>query len=126
MPTRKPRVRQAAIVQAFAGRLRELRRSRGMTQAELARQAHVTVSYVWKLEAGNSAPGIDLVERLAKALGVSVSEMLPETSPPQTMAVLREQAQRLTGSLLETADRETLLMLNPLLARLLEAPSRRR
>ena len=126
MATRKPKVQQADIVQAFAARLRELRRSRGLTQAELARQAKVTVSYVWKLEAGNSAPGLDLMERLANALGVGLGEFLPEISPPDSTEVLKAQALRLTTTLLETADRETLLMLNPLLARLLEAPNRRR
>lgn len=126
MPARKSRVQQADIVQAFAARLRELRRSRGLTQAELARQARVTVSYVWKLEAGKSAPGLDLMERLARALGVSLNEMLPESDPVDAIVLLREQAKRLTNTLVESADRETLLMLNPLLARLLEAPNRRR
>lgn len=49
---RKKRVEQAEVVRLFAARLREVRRSRGMTQAELARKANVTASYVWRLEAG--------------------------------------------------------------------------
>lgn len=126
MTKRKPRVAQAPIVERFAARLRELRRSRGMTQADLARQAKVTLSYVGKLEAGLSAPGIDLVERLASALGVSFAEMVPQTEPPDSEAVLREQARKLTATLVEGADRETLQMFNPLLARLLEVPNRRR
>ncbi|HEX6984271.1 MAG TPA: helix-turn-helix domain-containing protein [Planctomycetaceae bacterium] len=126
MAKRKPRITQAAIVERFAARLRELRRSRGMTQAELARQAKVTLSYIGKLEAGLSAPGIDLVERLADALGVPFAEMVPQAEPPDSETVLREQARKLTATLVEGADRETLQMLNPLLARLLEVPSRRR
>ena len=126
MAKRKPRVTQAPIVERFAARLRELRRSRGMTQADLARQAKVTLSYIGKLEAGLSAPGIDLVERLATALGVSFAEMVPQGETPDTEAVLREQARKLTATLVEGADRETLLMINPLVARLLEVPSRRR
>jgi hypothetical protein len=46
---------------------------------------------------------------------------LPTTPSPDTLAILREQAQRLFSSLLQAADRETLLMLNPLLARLDES-----
>jgi hypothetical protein len=42
------------------------------------------------------------------------------------MAVLREQARRLFEALLAAADRETLVMLNPLLARLVEASERTR
>ena len=123
---KKTRVKQAEVVEAFSERLRELRRSRGMTQAELAKAARVTGSYVWKLEAGVSAPGIDLVERLASALGTSLSDLLPESRNAETMKVLRERAEKLSKTLVEEADRETLLMLNPLLARLLEAPNRRR
>src|SRR5262249_15386250 len=44
MPARKRHIRHAEIVRLFAARLRELRHSRGLTQAELASQAHVTVS----------------------------------------------------------------------------------
>lgn len=126
MPGRKPHVKQAAIVHAFAARLRELRRLRGMSQAELAELARVTPSYVWKLESGKSAPGLDLMERLAQALGVSLAELLPDVTPPDTTAVLKERAQQMTSSLLANADRETLLTLNSLLARLLEATNRHR
>jgi transcriptional regulator with XRE-family HTH domain len=110
----------------FAARLREVRRSRGMTQAELSRRANVTASYVWRLESGGAAPGIDLVARLARALGTTSHDLLPAAAAPDTMAVLRDQARGLFEALLAAADRETLLMLNPLLARLVEASERSR
>ena len=50
--------RRPEIVRLFAARLREVRHSRGMTQADLARRAHVTTSYVGRLESGGAAPGI--------------------------------------------------------------------
>lgn len=121
MPTRKRRVRHAEIVHVFAGRLRELRQSRGMTQADLARQAHVTVSYIWRLESGAAAPGIDLLDRLANALGVATAELLSPAASPDTAAVLRDQARRLFDAYLRAADVDDLLMLNPLLARLARA-----
>jgi transcriptional regulator with XRE-family HTH domain len=123
---RKRRIEQDEAVRLFAARLREVRRSRGMTQAELSRRAHVTPSYIWRLESGGAAPGIDLVARLARALGTTSHDLMPEAAPPDTMAVLREQARGLFDALLAAADRETLLMLNPLLARLVEASERRR
>jgi transcriptional regulator with XRE-family HTH domain len=126
MAKRRKNIRHAAIVQRFADRLRETRRSRGLTQAELAEKAHVTVSYIWRLESGGAAPGIDLVDRLATALGTTVADLLPTTAPADPLAVLREQAKTIFNGLLQTADRETYLMLNPLLARLAEAPSRSR
>lgn len=113
---KKRRVRQADIVGRFATRLRDARVSRGMTQAQLAEQAHVTVSYIWKLESGGAAPGIDLLDRLAAALGTTASEMLA-TTPPDPVEVLRGQAKRLFDAVLAAADRDDLVALNPILAR---------
>ena len=97
-----------------------------MTQAELAAKAHVTASYVWRLESGGAAPGIDLVDRLAVALGTTAADLLPVAEPPESLLVLQEQARKLFESLMSGGDRETLLLLNPLMARLLESPTRRR
>lgn len=70
-----------------------------MTEADLAHQAKVTLSYIGKLEAGQSAPGIHLVERLATDLGVSFAEMVPQGEAPDRTSVLREQARKLTATL---------------------------
>ena len=124
MAKRKRRIDHAEIVRLFAARLRELRHSRGFTQAELARQAHVTTSYIGRLESGGAAPGIDLADRLAKALGTTIQELLPTTGSPETQTILQEQARKLFDSILQVADRETLMMLNPLLAKLNESLNR--
>lgn len=126
MPKPKPKISHAEIVDLFAAKLREVRRSRGMTQAELAQQAQVTTSYVGRLETGGAAPGIDLVARLAAALGTTVADLLPATAPPDTLAFLRKQAEGLFQTVLQSADRETLLMLNPLLARIAESGAKGR
>jgi transcriptional regulator with XRE-family HTH domain len=122
----KKEIEHSGIVLRFGARLRELRNSRGMTQAELAAKAHVTASYVWRLESGGAAPGIDLVDRLAVALGTTAADLLPVAEPPESLLVLQEQARKLFESLMSEGDRETLLLLNPLMARLLESPTRRR
>lgn len=44
MPSRPTKNRQSEVVSLFASRLREIRSSRGMTQAELAGLAKVTPS----------------------------------------------------------------------------------
>ena len=54
MPRRRYPIRQSELVRRFAERLREVRLSRGMTQAVLAREANVTSSYLSRLEAGNA------------------------------------------------------------------------
>lgn len=96
-----------------------------MTQAELARQARVTMSYIGRLEGAKATPGIDLADRLARALGTTIGDLLPTTTPPDSVGNLRQQAHKLFEDLVELADRETLQMLCPLLARLGDAAARR-
>jgi len=61
------------IVRRFGNRLREVRLSMGMTQAELARRADVSVAYVGRLERGRAAPGIDLLARRRSAARLCVA-----------------------------------------------------
>jgi transcriptional regulator with XRE-family HTH domain len=125
MAKRTGQIDHDPIVRLFGVRLRQLRHSRGMTQSQLAATAQVTVGYIGRLEAGGAAPGIDLVARVATALGTNVAELLPPVESPDTLGVLRTQAKKLFDELLAGADMETLLMLAPLLARLVEALPRR-
>lgn len=122
MPSKKRRIRQAAIVRAFAERLKRLRLAREMTQRELAERAHVTFSYISRLEAGGAAPGIDLLERLAQALKVSVTDLLPTSSDGATDEEHRDSVKLLFESVLSKAGSETLVMLGTLLARVAESP----
>ena len=63
---------------------------------------------------------------LAAALGTTVADLLPDESPTETVPMLKDRARKLFDDFLATADRESLLMLCPLLARLGESPTRRR
>jgi transcriptional regulator with XRE-family HTH domain len=120
MPTRKRRIKQAAIVNAFAERLRAVRLARGMTQKNLADKAHVTLSYVSKLESGGAAPGLDLLDRIAVALGVRVVDLLP------TEAVELDEQRRAVKErfdlLIVRSGAHTLSMLNSLLIRIADSP----
>ena len=122
----KERIEQDEVVRLFAGRLKEVRRSRGLTQMELSRQAQVTASYIWRLESGGAAPGIDLVARLAHALGTTTHDLLPATRAAGHFCNAPRSGPGVFNAPLAAADRETLLMLNPLLARLVEASERSR
>jgi transcriptional regulator with XRE-family HTH domain len=121
MPGRKKKhIRHAEIVHRFADRLKELRHSQGMTQAELARASHVSTVYIGRLESGGAAPGIDLLDRIAKALSVSIADLLPSTPPPDTTAQLKERVRLLSERLVQAADRQTLSLAAQFLARLNE------
>jgi transcriptional regulator with XRE-family HTH domain len=114
------------VVRLFADRLRELRILRGISQAELAAKAEVSVSYVSELESGETSPGLDLVARLAKGLGTTLGELLPdEEDAPYGLKELRERTRRMVDELLKTADREALLTLAPILSLLIESSGRR-
>ena len=60
----------------LAMNLKRVRQRRGMTQAELARKARVSLPYVGRLEIGRHDPKLSTLRRLAKALGVSVGELV--------------------------------------------------
>ena len=58
-------------------KLRTWRLERGFTQEELAKEVRVTKVYISQLEAGlQGDPSLPVLRRLAKALGVSVGELL--------------------------------------------------
>ena len=56
--------------------IKRLRERRGLSQAALAARAKITREYVNKLEAGRYDPTVGVLQRLAKALGVNVTELL--------------------------------------------------
>lgn len=119
MPARKKQpIKHAEIVQRFSRALRTRRLAAGMTQAELARRSQVTTSYITRLERATSAPGIDLVDKLAQALGCTVSDLLPEADTPDQTAVLKDQVRRLSEQLTADSDAVTLSLAAQLLSRL--------
>jgi transcriptional regulator with XRE-family HTH domain len=58
--------------------VRELREARGLTQAQLAERAQVALSYVNVIEAAQqeSLPPRQILQRLARALGVPLKRLL--------------------------------------------------
>tara|TARA_R100000789_G_scaffold67753_1_gene63763 strand:- start:2634 stop:2846 length:213 start_codon:yes stop_codon:yes gene_type:complete len=69
-----------------------------MTQKELAQAAQITPTYVWRLEKGKAAPGIDLIEWLAKGLQTSIADLIAETDSPQSEKLLRTGPQTFRGT----------------------------
>ena len=60
----------------LAFNLRRLRRAAGLSQEELAHRSGLDRTYVSALERSVYAAGIDVVDRLAKELGVAAFELL--------------------------------------------------
>lgn len=62
----------------FGKRIMELRKKKGLTQAKLAEQIHVSNKAVSRWETGEGFPEITLLKPLANALGVTVDDLLGE------------------------------------------------
>lgn len=60
----------------FAANLRRVRREKGMSQEELADAASINRTYVSKLETGATYVGLEIVGRLADALGIEAAELV--------------------------------------------------
>lgn len=121
----RKRIQHTPIVHGFAERLRQLRRSRGMSQTKLATRAHIHWTYVGRLERGMAAPGLDLIGQLAEALNVSVAELLP-LKPVESQSFLQEQARARLESLFKHADSSALGVLNAILTMMDDAAKRGR
>ncbi len=55
--------------------VQRLRRDRGLSQEELGARARVHQTYLSQVESAKRNPSIDVVERLAEALGVDISAL---------------------------------------------------
>ncbi len=67
---------------AFGAKVRTLRTALGLTQEQLAERAELHWTYVSGVERGVRNPGLNIIGKLAKALGVEPMELLalPEKS----------------------------------------------
>ena len=75
-------IKEAADLQKrlFAERLVSLRKGAGLTQKQLAEKSGYTGSVIARYEAGQVLPRPEAIERLARALGVSVPDLEGSTS----------------------------------------------
>jgi predicted transcriptional regulator/transcriptional regulator with XRE-family HTH domain len=80
----------------FGQRLRHARRARGLTLAELGGQVGRAPSVLSLIENGQREPRLSLIEQLASALSVPVSELLSKTPPSRRaqLEIALEVAQR--------------------------------
>lgn len=60
----------------FGDRVRHFRLELGLSQEALAHQAEINRTYIASLEAGRRNPSLDLMARLASALGVDLGDLV--------------------------------------------------
>ncbi|MGW1225704.1 helix-turn-helix domain-containing protein [Streptomyces sp. NPDC001478] len=71
-----------------APRLRDLRRSRGLTLESAAQRAGLSPAHLSRLETGRRQPSLPMLLGLARIYGTTVSELLGEM-PPERDAIVR-------------------------------------
>jgi transcriptional regulator with XRE-family HTH domain len=63
---------------ALAPNMRALRKARGWSQSDLAREIGATLTHVSRVETGKYSPSVDFVIKLARVFGVGVDTLLAE------------------------------------------------
>lgn len=56
-------------------RIKEVRKSRGLTQPALAEMVNVDAKYISRIETGSSSPSLDTLENISIALDIEVKEL---------------------------------------------------
>lgn len=82
MTTPKRHPLPAPELLALGRRLRQIRRSRELSQEALAAIADIHPKHLSEIERANKDPRATTVIRLADALGVPVAELYEEDEPP--------------------------------------------
>ena len=63
------------ITKKTANRLKELRQQKGLTQAEVAMQAAINTNTYAKIERGEQAATVVMLEKIAQVLGVEMRDI---------------------------------------------------
>ena len=79
------------IREVLALNLRHYRRDRGLSQEELAHRAEIDRTYISALERSIYAASVDVVDRLARVLGVEAADLL-RTLPRQATVGDQQEA----------------------------------
>ena len=78
MPITSPRHANDPVLTALGGAIRRSRLARGISQEELAHRSAIDRSYMSSIERGGQNPGMVSVARIARALEMSVTDLMAE------------------------------------------------
>ena len=67
--------RNAKLPKFLGQRIQRRRKNFGLTQEELAEKVSISRAYMGFLEQGRNAPSLELLEKIAKILRISLSEL---------------------------------------------------
>lgn len=62
---------------ALARNIQKVRKSKGLTQEELAEKLGISLTYMGRIEIAQRIPNLKMLYRIAEALGVKVRDLIP-------------------------------------------------
>src|SRR5882672_4734739 len=89
--TKPANSRDDPYLRRLGDRVRTLRNQRGMTRKALAAHAKVSERYLAQLEVGKGNCSIVLLRRIARAIGLPVTQLVDEGAEPALDLVLLSQ-----------------------------------
>ena len=66
------------IKKRFGARIKELRKKEGLIQKEFAKECRLERTYIVDIESGKRNLSLENIEKIAKALKISLSELFKE------------------------------------------------
>jgi len=66
---------QSIIHKKIASKIREIRKSKGITQEKVALDADLNRAYIGYIERGERKPSVETLEKIAKVLKIDLKEL---------------------------------------------------
>jgi len=66
----------AKLTKTICKRIKKIRNEKGLTQEDLAEKVGVSRVYIGYVEQGRNTPSLEILEKIAKALKVKITEIL--------------------------------------------------
>ncbi len=81
-----------AIKKKLGERIRELRKSAGITQEELGEKAELNYKYIGEVERGQVNVSLDSIVKIAEALGVKIGDLFSKEKIPIQKIIVKEKS----------------------------------
>lgn len=69
--------KNSPIPRVLGKRIQKARKQAGFTQEQVADKVHVSTTYIGFIEQGRYAPSLEVLNKIANALGVKVKDIFP-------------------------------------------------
>ena len=91
----------------IGARVKDARKAKQMSQAELAEKLNISLSHMSDIETGKSNFGVDILMRITEVLQVSADKLLRTDIPPVSAIYAQEILELMDGC--TTAEKEAML-----------------